>query len=289
MYLQKTGFRILSTLFFISSSVAVVAQDPGQLQAPTPFQAPKLQRFPEMIKVEGGTFTMGDEEGLGDSSELPLHQVTLKTFRIARTETTVAQWRAFCHATIRKMPDAPAWGWLENHPIVNVSWQDAMDYCKWLSDSSGKKYRLPTEAEWEYAARGGNKSKGFFFSGGQSMYMIGWFNENSSAGTQPVGLKRPNELGIFDMSGNVWEWCADWYGPYTSDAQTNPLGSNEEVFRVLRGGSWNYIAEGGRVANRGFFTSDGKISDYGFRVVLESDEEKTETKEPAKEKPKTKN
>jgi formylglycine-generating enzyme required for sulfatase activity len=262
MYLLKSGFRILSTLFFISSSVAVVAQDPGQLQAPTPFQAPKLQRFPEMIKVEGGTFTMGDEEGLGDSSELPLHQVTLKTFRIARTETTVAQWRAFCHATIRKMPDAPAWGWLENHPIVNVSWLDAMDYCKWLSDSSGKKYRLPTEAEWEYAARGGNKSKGFFFSGGQSMYMIGWFNENSSAGTQPVGLKRPNELGIFDMSGNVWEWCSD---NFTLDEGSDLM----TTCRVLKGGSWHTYARFCRSSCRDAGDPEIGFFDQGFRIVCE--------------------
>lgn len=258
------------------------------------------QNMPEMIRVEGGTFSMGDENELGDSTEKPLHKVTLKTYKIAKTETTVTQWQSFCNATGRLMPDPPLWGWLDNHPIVNVSWDDAVAYCKWLSDSTKKTYRLPTEAEWEYAARGGNSSKGFIYAGGQSMYMIGWFEENANSSTQPVAQKRPNELGLFDMSGNVWEWCQDWYAPYEAADQTNPTGpvnNDNQYFRVLRGGSWNYITEGGRVSNRNYFSPDSHQSDYGFRVVMEVTDENapapTGDKKPVEKKeekaPKKKN
>jgi formylglycine-generating enzyme len=240
------------------------------------------QKFPEMIRVDGGTFTMGNEEVAEpeDSVALPLHQVTLKTFRMAKTETTVAQWRAFCNATGRQMPNAPNWGWIDNHPVVNISWDDAISYCKWLSDTTGKTYRLPTEAEWEYAARGGKKSKGFIYAGGQSMYSTGWYEENSNAGTQPVAQKRPNELGLFDMSGNVWEWCQDWFGAYTAEAQTNPQGSNEnQYFKILRGGSWNYVMAGCRVAHRNYFSPESRLNDYGFRVVMEDDGKSAATTE----------
>ena len=230
------------------------------------------QRFPDMVKVEGGTFTMGSEEirDPKDTTATPLHQVTVKTFSIGKTEVTVAQWKAYCTATSTRMPVEPAWGWIDNHPIVNISWDDAIAYCKWLSDSSKKTYRLPTEAEWEFAARGGKKSKDFIYSGGQSMYNIGWYDENSNAGTQPVAQKRPNELGIFDMSGNTWEWCQDWFGTYPSEPQINPQGSETtQYFKVLRGGSWNYVLSGCRVGDRSYFSPESRLNDFGFRVVME--------------------
>lgn len=242
------------------------------------------QKFPELIRVEGGTFQMGMEEPVdeNDSNARPLRMVTLRTYRIAKTETTVAQYRAYCSATGRQMPNTPNWGWNDNHPITGISWDDAMAYCKWLSDTTKKTYRLPTEAEWEFAARGGAKSKGFIYSGGQSVYMIGWYEENSNFGTQPVARKRPNELGLHDMSGNVWEWCLDWYGPYTDAAVTDPQGSTtNQYFKVLRGGSWNYVQEGARVANRNFFSPDSRLNDFGFRVVMEEDATKPQV--PAKE------
>lgn len=174
----------------------------------------QAQRFPDMVKVEGGTFTMGSEEvrEQKDTTATPLHQVTVKSFSIGKTEVTVAQWKAYCTATSTRMPVEPAWGWVDNHPIVNVSWDEAVAYCQWLSGQTGKNYRLPTEAEWEYAARGGNKSNGFIFAGGQAVYKYGWFEDNSNATSQPVAKKRPNELGLYDMSGNAWEWCHDWWG-----------------------------------------------------------------------------
>ena len=127
------------------------------------------QSYPEMIKVEGGSFEMGDVEGVGHRYEQPVHTVNLKTFSIAKTETTVLQWKTYCIATAHSMPQPPDWGWIDTHPVVNVSWHDAVEYCDWLSDKTGKLYRLPTEAEWEYAARGGKLSKGFKFSGGQAL------------------------------------------------------------------------------------------------------------------------
>ena len=225
------------------------------------------QSYPEMITVEGGTFTMGDTEAEGGSDEQPTHEVTLKTFKIAKTQTTVAQYRAYCNAAGIKMPDPPSWGWTDNLPIVNVSWNDAVAYCDWLSDKTGNMYRLPTEAEWEYAARGGKLSKGYKYSGGQSMPGVGWFAENSNSQTQAVAQKRPNELGLYDMSGNVWEWCKDWYGAYTANPQTNPKGAATGSRRVLRGGGWYYTAANCRVAYRNSLTPDYRFYDNGFRVV----------------------
>ena len=225
------------------------------------------QSYPEMIPVEGGTFTMGDTEMEGDANEQPTHQVTLKAFSIAKTETTVAQWRTFCNATGRQMPETPSWGWINTHPIVYVSWQEAVEYCDWLSDKTGELYRLPTEAEWEYAARGGNKSKGFRYSGAQSLDAVGWFKTNSNNQTQPVGIKRPNELGIYDMSGNVWEWCKDCFGHYAAEAQTNPRGPASGN-RVLRGRSKDSGVASRRVPYRNCGYPSSRNYDKGFRVVL---------------------
>ncbi|MFN9709879.1 MAG: formylglycine-generating enzyme family protein [Bacteroidota bacterium] len=227
-----------------------------------------------MIKVQGGTFTMGSEEirNPQDTTATPLHQVTVKSFSIAKTETTVAQWKSYCISTSTRMPVEPAWGWIDNHPIINVSWDEAVAYCQWLSKQTGKKYRLPTEAEWEYAARGGDKSKGFLFAGGQSVYKYGWFEENSNATSQPVAQKRPNELGIYDMSGNAWEWCHDWWAPYIDKPQTNPQGPDgDKYFKVIRGGSWNFAHNDCRIGTRDFFSPDGRHNDFGFRVVMDED------------------
>jgi formylglycine-generating enzyme required for sulfatase activity len=226
------------------------------------------QTYPEMITVEGGTFTMGDTEMEGDAIEQPTHQVTLKTFKIAKTETTVAQWRVYCTATGRAMPEAPSWGWIDSHPIVNVNHSDAMAYCDWLAEKMDADYRLPTEAEWEYAARGGKLSKGTKYSGGRSLDNAGWYADNAGSKTHTVATKNPNELGIYDMSGNVWEWCKDWYGEYSAAAQTNPKGATSGSRRVLRGGSWASSATYCRVAHRYGYGPSNRSDSDGFRVVL---------------------
>ncbi len=226
--------------------------------------------YPEMVLVEGGSFTMGDEWGVGEPDELPTHEVTLKGFKISKTEVTVKQYRQFCRETGKSMPTAPSWGWQDNHPIVNVNWDDAISYCDWLSDKLGSLCALPTEAEWEYAARGGKNGKGFKFSGGQGLSGVGWFSDNSNKQTQPVATKKANELGIYDMSGNVWEWCRDWHEGdyYQSSPNSNPKGPSSGSYRVLRGGSWDLESSRCRVANRGDGAPDYRHTRNGFRVVL---------------------
>ena len=164
------------------------------------------QSYPEMITVEGGTFTMGDKEMEDQSNEQPTHQVTLKTFNIAKTETTVLQWKVYCDATGTKMPPSPIYGLKDNNPIVNVNYEEVMEYCGWLSKKTGKLYRLPTEAEWEYAARGGNKSKGYKYSGGQKLDFVGWFEDNYSYFVDIKTDTTPNEILGFDYTIKSWKF-----------------------------------------------------------------------------------
>lgn len=228
----------------------------------------KGQDYPEMISVEGGTFSMGNTEMDGEQNERPPHEVTLNSFKIAKTETTVTQWKIFCKQSGRNMPEAPSWGWIDTHPIVNVSYEDATNYCNWLSERMNANYRLPTEAEWEYAARGGNLSKGTRFSGGTNADIVAWFDTNSNKQTQIVASKKPNELGIYDMSGNVWEWCMDWYGKYESTAQKNPKGPISGDERIMRGGGFYGSNTLCNITTR--FSSDSSYINTGdgFRVVL---------------------
>ena len=197
------------------------------------------QDIPEMVKIPGGTFIMGDERGIGEPDEKPTRKITIRSFNISRTEITVAQWKVFCKETNRNMPLTPEWGWNDDHPIVSVTALEADDYCVWLSKKTGKNFRLPTEAEWEFAARGGMKSKGYIFSGSNDLDQVGWSVSNSEGSTHPVAQKVPNELGLYDMSGNAWEWCSDWLDLYDTLQVDNPQGPKEGTFRVRRGGSWD--------------------------------------------------
>lgn len=229
------------------------------------------QNHPDFVHVEGGTFTMGDEWGQSNEDQRPTHVVTLKSFDISQTEVTVAQYRHYCKATGAAMPKAPIWGWQNNHPIVNVSWQDAMNFANWLSDTLNETVRLPYEAEWEYAARGGNKSKGYKYSGTNSITDVSWYDANANNKTNPVAGKKANALGLYDMSGNAWEWCMDTYGAdyYTNSPKNTPKGPTQGDARVIRGGSWNLNATFSTVAYRYGSTFDGELYDYfGFRVVL---------------------
>lgn len=158
----------------------------------------------------------------------------------------------------------------DNHPVLYVSWNDANEFCKWLSRKTGKTFRLPTEAEWEYAARGGNKSKGYKYAGSNNSDDVAWHFDNSGNITHPVKTKMPNELGLYDMSGSVFEWCEDWYGSYSSSAQTNPKGPSSGSKRVYRGGSWCNLATYSRVAKRDASATDYRTYNIGFRIVLVS-------------------
>lgn len=222
---------------------------------------------PELVKVAGGTFTMGDELGFGGKDEQPTHQVTLTDYYIGKTEVTVAQYRYYCNSSVVSMPEEPSWGWNSNDPIVSVSWNDAINYCDWLSEKLDKNITLPTEAQWEFAARGGNQSKGYKYAGGRSMVTAGWYNDNSGGKTHAVAQKKANELGLYDMSGNVWEWCLDWYNSnyYATSPNKKPKNTAPGNYRVLRGGSWYRMASRCRVSNRPS-RMPGRNSS-GFRVV----------------------
>ena len=224
---------------------------------------PAKTELPDMVYVQGGTFNMGSNEG--EDNEKPVHSVTLSNFYIGKYTVTFAQYDAFCNETKRSKPGDEGWG-RGNRPVINVSWDDAVAYCRWLSTKTGKTYRLPTEAEWEYAARGGNKSKGYTYSGSNNIDAVAWYSDNTA---HPVGQKQANELGLYDMTGNVWEWCSDWYGDYSSGSQTNPKGASSGTNRVLRGGSWYHVPLNCRVANRySSSTPDNRNDNFGFRVVL---------------------
>jgi len=224
----------------------------------------------KMVKVSGGTFQMGatSEQGSDHDSERPVHQVTLSDYYIGETEVTQELWQAvmgwnpsyFQESTIRDYHDS------EKNPVEQVSWNDCQTFIYKLNQLTGKQFRLPTEAEWEYAARGGNKSKGYKYSGSNDINAVAWYSDNSGRKTHVVGTRAPNELGIYDMSGNVWEWCQDWYGSYSSGAQTNPIGPSSGSARIDRGGGWSTEADGCRVSFRG--STAYTLINLGFRLAL---------------------
>lgn len=224
------------------------------------------QEYPEMVTVRGGTFLMGDSISEPDSRP---HWVKLTGFKIAKTETTVLQWKVFCKETNQSMPTAPDWGWHDNHPMVNVSWNEITKYLEWLSKKTGKTYRLPTEAEWEYAAHGGENQTNYPFSGANEIDKVGWFLENSDNQPHPVGQKMPNQLGIVDMTGNVAEFCKDNYGSYPSRTVTNPTGHSTSFFRIVRGGSWYTTRARCTVTFREKYAATPRFDYIGFRVVEE--------------------
>lgn len=224
-----------------------------------------------MIAVEGGTFTMGatSEQTGYDSDELPTHQVTLDSYRIGETEVTQELWQAVMgyNPTSSGSKWSSSYGLGSQYPAYDISWDDCQSFITKLNSLTGEKFRMPTEAEWEYAARGGNKSQKYLYSGSNTIGDVAWYTSNSNSTNHQVKTKFPNELGIYDMSGNVWEWCSDWYGSYSSNAQTNPTGATSGSGRVIRGGSRNYNASGCRVANRGNDAPSNRNNNLGLRLV----------------------
>jgi len=255
----------------------------------------------QMVRVNGGTFTMGspaDEPGR-EIHEGPQHQVTVSSFYMGKYEVTQKEFQEVmvrvCYCDFMG----------ENHPVVRVNWYNAVEYCNrrsrqeglspaytinknthdtdyednmWVWSDSGWEvtmnrnangYRLPTEAEWEYAAKGGNESPGgYIYSGSNRPGSVAWYNRNSGKAMHPVGTKAPNSLGLYDMNGNVWEWCWDWYGSYSSDAQTDPTGAASGTYRVMRGGAWDCKGQHIRSAFRCYCWADDSRSDrIGFRLA----------------------
>lgn len=240
----------------------------SQQQRPaTSTSRPKLtlsNLMSNMVYVEGGTFTMGatsKQENYFDD-EIPTHRVSLSSFYIGKYEVTQALWKAVMGSNPSRFKG-------DNLPVEQVSWDDCQTFLRKLNAMTGKNFRLPTEAEWEYAARGGNRSRGYQYSGSDVLSDVAWYGDNSGSKTHPVGTKSPNELGIYDMSGNVWEWCQDWYGEYSSSAQTNPTGPSSGSSRVYRGGTWGQgDAWSCRVAKRCYFAPDCRFNILGLRLAL---------------------
>ena len=218
----------------------------------------------DMVKVEAGTFMMGATSEMQNpyGDEKPVHQVTLiNDYYIGKYEVTQALWKTVMGSNSSKFKG-------DNLPVEQVSWNDCQEFIGKLNGLTGKKFRLPTEAEWEYAARGGKKSRGYQYSGSSNISDVAWYDGNSGSKTHPVGTKQANELGLYDMTGNVWEWCQDWYYSYVSSSQTNPTGAVSGSSRVRRGGSWSSLAKYCRSSYRNFGTSDCRYYYLGLRLVL---------------------
>ena len=218
----------------------------------------------KMIAIEGGTFTMGATSEQGDDAsndEKPIHTVTLSSYSIGETEVTQALWGAV-------MGSNPSHFSGSKRPVEYVSWDDCQDFIRKLNALTGEHFRLPTEAEWEFAARGGNKSRGYKYSGSNNIDNVAWYSGNSNNETHNVATKQANELGIYDMSGNVWEWCSDRSGNYSSENQINPTGSISSNYRMNRGGSWGYSARRCRVSYRSYDSPDVCSYGLGLRLVL---------------------
>ena len=261
----------------------------------------------KMVRVQGGSFTMGATSEQGSDAyddEKPAHKVTLSSYYIGETEVSQQLWQAVMGTnpsyfkptetnssrcsydafvadanklnakkpgTVR-IPTRQEWdaamvttsGSLKR-PVEQVSWEDCQEFIRRLNQLTGKNFRLPTEAEWEFAARGGTKSRGYKYSGSNTLSDVAWYDVD---GTHAVKTKNANELGIYDMSGNVWEWCQDWFGSYTAGAQTGPKGPSSGSYRVFRGGSWNFNARRCRVSGRNINSPSVRSYYLGLRLAL---------------------
>ena len=218
-----------------------------------------------MVAVEGGAFIMGgtSEQGVeAIDNELPTHQVTLSSYRIGETEVTQELWIAVMGNNPSNFTNGVS------RPVEKVSWNDCQAFIAKLNELTGMTFRLPTEAEWEYAARGGNKSNGYKYAGSDDVDEVAWYMNNSLSMTQPVASKAPNELGLYDMSGNVWEWCQDYFGSYSSEPQSNPTGPATGTVRVFRGGCWTIDSWYCRVSFRLNNAPTLRSNNLGFRLAL---------------------
>ena len=221
-----------------------------------------------MVQVKGGTFTMGSHNPDAAMDERPVHRVTLPSFSIGKYQVTQEEWETI-------MGSNPSIFKAKKRPVENVSWDDCQRFVEQLNELTHLGFRLPTEAEWEFAARGGNHSKQYLYSGSDNLYSVANFEKNVTDvksnldfGTQNVGVKAPNELGLYDMSGNVSEWCYDWKGEYKKEDVISPTGPELGCFRVHRGGGWNSISKNCTVSSRNYDLPSHKYSNTGLRIVL---------------------
>lgn len=236
-----------------------------QAAKPAPKAADPIKKlYSDMVYVEGGTFTMGakaDENYWDVEHAWPAHQVTVSGFYLCRYETTQALWQ-------KVMGKNPSEYRGANHPVESVSWNDIQKFIRKLNALTGKHYRLPTEAEWEWAARGGKRSQGYRYSGSNNIDEVAWYKRNTHDRHMPVGTKRPNELGLYDMSGNVFEFCGDGYAPYTSDVQNNPCPAAADGDHPIRGGSFVDDEDNCRCSYRHGQSPIFSHNRYGFRLAM---------------------
>lgn len=214
-----------------------------------------------MKSVAGGTFSMGSNDSEAYSDEKPVHRVTLSNFMIGETEVTQELWEIVMGENPSNFKGA-------KKPVERVSWDDCQKFIKKLNSLTDEQFRLPTEAEWEFAARGGNKSKGYKYPGSSTVGNVAWYYDNSGSTTHDVKTKTANELGLYDMSGNVGEWCNDWYGSYSSGSQNNPQGATSGSYRVIRNGCWGDDAWYCRVSFRSYTTPSDCLNILGLRLAL---------------------
>ncbi len=220
---------------------------------------------PVMIFLAGGSFSTRDDKSDRDN-KMPAHQVTLSEFSVGQYPVTFEEYDLFCEAARRKKPKDHGWG-RGRHPVINVTWEDAVAYCEWLSEQTKQKYRLLTEAEWEYACRAGSETAYCFGDDEDQLAEYAWYDGGWDEGSHPVGEKKPNVFGLYDVHGNVWEWVQDWLGEYPKYAQTDPQGPNTGSYRVIRGGSWLLGAGSCRSACRFNWLPDNRHHDLGFRLA----------------------
>ncbi|MBU0479598.1 MAG: formylglycine-generating enzyme family protein [Proteobacteria bacterium] len=258
------NFRIsiIACLIVISSSSPVYSQPKTLPPPPAPgVQAGTIDGH-LLVAVKGGCYLMGSDSGAAD--EQPVHEVCVDDFFLGRYEVTQEQWR-------QVMGENPSYfGRGGNYPVEQVSWNDVQAYLDRLNRRSGRNFRLPTEAEWEYACRSGGKDEKY--CGGDAVDSLAWHDANSNGATHPVGTRQPNTLGLYDMSGNVWEWTGDRFDPayYAASPRTNPLGSGSGSDRVFRGGAWNFKTKYLRATSRFWLTPDDRHFFLGFRLALPS-------------------
>ncbi len=261
----KTGVKMSSTKS--DGSSAKQSTKPSQSSQSSQRQIPQVIQnlIANMVYVEGGTFTMGatSEQNDARENEKPAHQVALSSFSIGKYEVTQAEWQAVMGSNPSHFTGN------SQRPVEQVSWNDCQEFIRKLNAITGKRFRLPTEAEWEFAARGGKLSRVYKYAGSNTIDNVAWCYGNSGS-THPVGTKSPNELGLYDMSGNVWEWCQDWYNSYyyKFSSQINPTGPSSGSSRVARGGSWNHYAQYCRVSHRILNSVDYRGYNLGLRLVL---------------------